>query len=677
MKNEQSIEKPNGYQLIVGIISIEILDSSDGNYSYQVKLNENDKLIEEKKISQSFKQKYEKSEAHKFNTIIKNKENMTIDIILYNEAKQILGKIVIPMSEVADERVNSENVIKETFVMNGEDELAVFKMRLALRKNRNNQISDEQMLDKIQNSAAERLETVKNIEKRGSSEGGENSIFPSKVNPPRKSLYQIEIDAIDQKLLTVPQNGDVYKKLSKEKKLQEKKEKRRIEKTEKILKLYNLPKEESLLTRYFSGHVTNKTTWMSRVGNFYVTQNYLCFKQQLVSFMLTIPLFSIKKYAIKSRTINFEFNGNEYVIFERGLSKRMIKVIEEQLRGYSNSEQSPLLGTKSSSSIVVTETPKKEMFTEDNTGFNDSNTSIEDKEDSITESDEEEFGMLSKDTNHVAFIPDDILETVIENREFNVTPIKFFYILFGDQSNFFQDYLVFKGGGTEMTTSKWGNRENEIGSWRQLDYIAPVPPLPLCPTSTRTNRTQYFHLTKEKLIFEERLTMFDVYFGDKFQVANRIVAVLNGNNKSTVTVKSGVVFVSKVWGWIKTTIITNSRKSGGGEMRGLLESAHTAIEEFINKKSEEKKEKIKRRTVVLSDKEKESLKLVELPQVTQPSKDKNSSSELEKKVSSLSTELDLVKTKLAELQKSSDPLYLRIFLSLVFFILIYLLFFKK
>ena len=195
-------------------------------------------------------------------------------------------------------------------------------------------MSDENMLNNIQTSAAERLEKLKNLEKRGSIDN--ISIFPKKVNPPRKSLYQMEIDSIELKLKSMQQGSELYKKLQKEKREQEKKEKKRLEKNNKIIELYNLPKEESLLTRYFAGHLTNKSTWMSRVGNFYLTQNYLCFKQQLVSFMLVIPLFSVRKCIFKSRTFNFEFNGNEYVAFERGLSKRMIKVIEEQVRCYSD-----------------------------------------------------------------------------------------------------------------------------------------------------------------------------------------------------------------------------------------------------------------------------------------------------------------------------------------------------
>ena len=93
----------------------------------------------------------------------------------------------------------------------------------------------------------------------------------------------------------------------------------------------------------------------------------------------------------------------------------------------------------------------------------------EEREESNSESSDEIGDILSKE-NHVAFIPEDILETVIEAKEFRVTPVKFFYILFRDQSTFFQDFLL-KIGASEMHTSKWGNRDNEIGSWRQLDYV--------------------------------------------------------------------------------------------------------------------------------------------------------------------------------------------------------------
>ena len=371
--------------------------------------------------------------------------------------------------------------------------------------------SDDQILTNMKLEAEERFQMAREAEYKGLKTSFDNLalLFQQKMNEPRKSLYQGEMEAVEKDLSSAASNSETQKKLIKKKELLEKKEQKRASKEPKIRDLFNLPKEEKLLSRFFAGSLTNKTTWLSRVGNYYVTQNYLCFKQQVGSFILAIPLFAIKNVVKKARSVSFEFNGQEYVTFERGLSKRLISLIEQLLEGYSpNSAQAPKevefrfqtklknshkvdiplalpakdVGSRSPSPLVADSPEKQEKKGPEKSELGTYlfhlflfkiNFFKEEEEHSLTDSEDLNDMILEDSSQGTKFVPDQVLGTVIEREEMEVTAVKWFYILLKDDSNLFQDTLLFRGN-FDIHISKWGKRDKEKGYWREIDYVSPI-----------------------------------------------------------------------------------------------------------------------------------------------------------------------------------------------------------
>ena len=175
--------------------------------------------------------------------------------------------------------------------------------------------------------------------------------------------------------------------------------------------------------------------------------------------------------------------------------------------------------------------------------------------------------------------------------------------------------------------------------------------------------------------------------GEKYQVGNRFIVEASGKN-CLVTVKSGVIFLSKCWGFRKNNIINSTKKNVVPQLNSLIESAEKWIEVFKNEENRRKSLRtigISNYSLSKSENLEDSHQLTDhiiIPGSHSQShlpKDKisNEIELLEKKLQVFHTQIEQNKVKIAFLENSIHiPIYYKAFYPLVLIAIVYLLFFK-
>jgi len=131
----------------------------------------------------------------------------------------------------------------------------------------------------------------------------------------------------------------------------------------------------------------------------------------------------------------------------------------------------------------------------------------------------------------------------IASAEFSVGVIKFFAMLYADDTDFPAKYHSARGD-KDLTIERW--TPSEYGTFRILTYRAPVRAA-VGPRTTRLQETQRYHLQKERLVVEIVSVMHDIPYGDYFRVESKHEVIALAEDRCRLTIGVGLHFTKSTF----------------------------------------------------------------------------------------------------------------------------------
>uniref|UniRef100_A0ACD5YWA9 Uncharacterized protein n=1 Tax=Avena sativa TaxID=4498 RepID=A0ACD5YWA9_AVESA len=177
---------------------------------------------------------------------------------------------------------------------------------------------------------------------------------------------------------------------------------------------------------------------------------------------------------------------------------------------------------------------------------------------------------IGLDITFQPFINEHVLVDVTSNT-YPGTPEKFFTVILGDNSMFFQQYRDARKD-TDLKLSKWYVSDVYGGNFREVTFRS-LCNSPLCPPDTSVTELQRASFSKDKrnLIYETKQQAHDVPFGSYFEIHCRWSLRTTSSSTCQVDIKIGVSM--KKWCILQSKIKSGATDEYRREVCKILEAA--------------------------------------------------------------------------------------------------------
>ncbi|KAL5211483.1 hypothetical protein ABZP36_022330 [Zizania latifolia] len=177
---------------------------------------------------------------------------------------------------------------------------------------------------------------------------------------------------------------------------------------------------------------------------------------------------------------------------------------------------------------------------------------------------------IEREITFQPFINEHVLVDATSNT-FPGTSEKFFSIILGDNSMFFQHYRH-RRKDTDLKLSKWYTSDEYGGNIREVTFRS-LCHSPLCPPDTAVTEWQHASFSKDKtnLIYETKQQAHDVPFGSYFEIHCRWSLRTTSSSTCQVDIKIGVNM--KKWCILQSKIKSGATDEYRREVCKILEGA--------------------------------------------------------------------------------------------------------
>jgi len=175
------------------------------------------------------------------------------------------------------------------------------------------------------------------------------------------------------------------------------------------------------------------------------------------------------------------------------------------------------------------------------------------------------------------------------DEQYAISATEIFNVIFGDNSNFYRDYLAQKNC-EDTIYGKWNPPADDGNRHRINDYVMPLTN-PLGPKSSRIveDQTLYKESDLGKTYGIDIVTQnYNIPYSEYFQTIVRYSICKTGVRSSELKVSAEVRFLKKPWGMVKTFIENNAYSGIADNFNKMkIELADFVSQNFSQKKSDE------------------------------------------------------------------------------------------